>query len=222
MKSVVSRCKVRHLVVTMLYVLLGINANDTIIGDPLFTTPAHISEELIAQNPNLTGASLCYEVHGKANSYFNLVSDKCTSVNAFYVSLTNALAGNIIGGIGINAVDQDGVCHRIETRLDQCSALVDGDALSVGETYDKAGIIVMRRRNRIRIALPNCGNVDLIMWFICQNVSGEMMSRFVISRGVNLQPTSHGMVGKLKLSIFYCTIYFHFILQVNSGMSQSK
>lgn len=222
MKSVVSSCKVLRLAGIMLYVLLGMNANDTIIGDPLFTVPAHIPEDLIAQNPNLTGVSLCYEVHGKANSYFNLVSDKCTSVNAFYISLTNALAGNIIGGIGINAVDQDGVCRRIETRLNQCSAFVDGDALSVGETYDKAGIIVMRRRNRIRIALPNCGNIDLVMWFICQNIGGEMMSRFVILRGVNLQPTSHGMVGKLKVLAFYCIIYFHFILQVNSGMFQSK
>lgn len=174
-------------------------ANDTVIGDPLFTVPIQISEELITQNPNLTGASLCYEVHGKANSYFNLVSDKCTSVNAFYVSLANPLAGNIIGGIGINAIDQNGVCHRIETRLDQCSASVDGDALSIGQIYSKAGIIVMRRRNRTRIAIPNCGNVDLVIWFICQNVQGQMMSRFVIARGVNLQPTSHGIVGRLEL-----------------------
>ena len=174
------------------------NANDTIIGDPLFTVPIQIPQELITQNPNLTGASLCYEIHGRANSYFNLVSDKCTSVNAFYISLDNALAGNIIGGIGVNAVDQDGVCHKIEARLDQCSAFVDGDALSVGESYNKAGIIVSRRRNRIRIAIPNCGNIDLVLWFICQTVQGQMMSRFVIARGVNLQPTSHGLVGRVE------------------------
>ena len=179
------------------------NTNDTVIGDPLFTVPLQISQELINQNPNLTEASLCYEIHGKANSYFNLVSDKCTSVNAFYISLANPLAGNIIGGIGINAIDQDGVCHRIETRLDQCSAFVDGDSLSIGESYDKAGIIVTRRRNRIRIALPNCGNIDLVIWFICQNVQGQMMSRFVIARGVNLQPTAHGIVGKLNSLLLY-------------------
>lgn len=199
MKNVVSNCKVLLLAVIMLYALLGINANDTIIGDPLFTVPIHIPQELIANNPSLNGASLCYEVHGKANSYFNLVSDKCTSVNAFYISLANPLAGNIIGGIGINTVDQDGVCHRIETSLDQCSASVDGNSLSIEESYNKAGIIVTRRRNRTRIAIPNCGNIDLVLWFICQNVQGQMMSRFVIARGVNLQPTSHGIVGKLEI-----------------------
>lgn len=164
----------------------------------MFKVPIHIPQELINQSSNLLGASLCYEVHGKANSYLNLVSDKCTSVNAYYISLANPLAGNIIGGIGINAVDQDGVCRRIETRLDACSALVDGDALSIDESYNKAGITVTRRRNRTRIAIPNCGNIDLVLWFICQNIQGQMMSKFVIARGVNLQPTSHGIVGKLK------------------------
>jgi len=113
--------------------------------------------------------------------------------------LDNPLAGNIIGAIGINAIDQDGVCHRIEARLDQCSAFVDGNALPVGGSYNKAGIIVSRRRNRVRIAIPNCGNIDLVLWYMCQSIQGQLMSRFVIARGVNLQPTSHGLVGMLEL-----------------------
>ena len=77
--------------------------------EPFVLYGIQIPQELVVQNPNLTGVSLCYEIHGRANSYFNLVSDKCTSVNAFYIPLDNPLAGNIIGGIGINAIDQDGV-----------------------------------------------------------------------------------------------------------------
>ena len=209
-KNAVSKCKISHSTSCLLYILLGMQANDTVIGDPLYTVPIQISEELINQNPNLTGISLCYEVHGKASSYFNLVSDKCTSVNAFYTSLSNPLAGNIIGGIGVNAVDQNGVCHKIEARLDGCSAFVDGDALSIGETYSKAGITVTRRRNRTRIAIPNCGNVDLVLWYICQNVQRQMMSRFVIARGINLQSTSHGIVGRLELCIKMKT--FHILI----------
>ena len=176
---------------------VGMNANDTIIGDPLFKVPIHVSQQLIDENPEFEGANLCYEIHGIAGSSFNLVSDRCTSVNALYIPMDNPMAGNIIGAIGITAIDQDGVCHRIEARLeDGCSAIVDGDSLPTRGSYVKAGIRVYRRTNRVRIAIPNCGNVDLVLWFICQNVQGQMMSKFVIARGVNLQPTSHGLVGK--------------------------
>jgi len=182
----------------MLFSYTGMNANDTIIGDPLFKVPIQVRQELIDENPEFEGANLCYEIHGKAGSSFNLVSDRCTSVNALYIPMNNPEAGNIIGAIGITAIDQDGVCHRIEARLENsCSAIVDGDPLPVRGSYVKAGIRVYRRTNRVRIAIPNCGNVDLVLWFICQNMEGQMMSKFVIARGVNLQPSSHGLVGKV-------------------------
>ena len=172
------------------------NANDTIIGDPLFTVPIQVPGELIKQNPDLIRVSLCYEIHGRANSYFNLVSDKCASVNALYISLGNTV--NIIGGIGVTAVDQDGICHRIEVRLDdQCSVFVD--ALSIRRSYSGAGIsvTVTPSINRITIVVPNCGNLDLVIRFECISGRGPMMSRFTIIRGLNLQPTSHGLVGRM-------------------------
>ena len=50
---------------------------------------------------------------------------------------------------------------------------------------------------RVRISVPNCENVQLVMWIVCEEVRGEGMLRFIITRGVNLRPTSHGLLGKL-------------------------
>jgi len=67
-----------------------------------------------------------------------------------------------------------------------------------------AGISVRKYTNRIRIAVPNCEDHDLIMWVFCLNDTFSYndtltfhspMIRFVIARGFNLQETSHGILG---------------------------
>ena len=55
-----------------------LSANDSVIGDPLFTVPFREDQ-----------TSLCFEVHGKANNNFNLVSDTCTNVNAYFAPMLN-------------------------------------------------------------------------------------------------------------------------------------
>ena len=167
------------------------------IRDPLFKVPIHIDQALIDANPALAEACLCYEVHGRDNSTFNLLSDRCTSVNARYTSMNNPAAGNIISAIGVTAIDQNGDCHQIEANIDQCSVSVDGSPLAIGAMYSDAGISVMRYEGRVKIAVPNCGRQELVLWFICKTVHNAVTSEFIIARGVNLQPTSHGLVGKM-------------------------
>ena len=160
---------------------LGIRVNDTIIGDPLFTVPFQADH-----------TSLCYEVHGKAAQTFNLVSDVCTSVNALY-SEGSSDGINVITEIGVLAVTE-GTCHTIDIKLN-CSYSVD-DVIPLGNTVRMDGIYIRRNANRVRISVPNCENVNLVMWVTCQTVSGQEMLRFDISRGINLRPTSHGLIGK--------------------------
>ena len=137
--------------------------------------------------------SLCYEVHGEANQHFNLISDTCVSVNALYSSMTNPSNGNIISKIGVLAKDSNGLCQEIEADLAGCTARVNGNNVTM---YNQDGIRVRRRTNRIRISVPNCENTDsLVMWVICQD-QGEPMIKFVVARGFNLRPTSHGLIGK--------------------------
>ena len=173
------------------------------IRDPLFKVPVHIDQALIDENPALAEACLCYEVHGRDNSTFNLLSDTCTSVNARYTSMNNPVGGNVISAIGVTAIDQNGECHQIEASIDQCSVSVDGNPLAVGASYSNASISVIRYQSRVKIAVPNCGRTELVLWFICKTVHNVTTSEFIIARGVNLQPTSQGLVGKMIRVIIY-------------------
>ena len=135
--------------------------------------------------------SLCYEIRGEANQHFNLISDTCVSVNALYSSIPSG--GNFIRKIGVLAEDSNGVCQEIEADLEGCTARVNGNNVTL---YNQDGIRVMRRTNRIRISVPNCESTDLVMWVICEVQGEQPMIRFVVARGFNLRPTSHGLVGK--------------------------
>ena len=163
--------------------------NDTVVADPLFTAPV------------MGGSQFCYEIHGKADTIFNLVSDRCTLVNARYIPMNVAENGNIIGAIGIRAADSDGNCHNIEVRLSgpgsssPMEVLVDGAVVSGVTQTD--GVRIRAYSDRIRISVPNCELVDLVMWVMHMEIGGQDMLKYVIMRGCNLAPTSHGLVGKI-------------------------
>ena len=172
--------------------------NDTVIGDPLYTVPLQISKEVMTDVPEFAELSLCYEIHGSANEVFNLVSDQCVSISAEYVQSVNNENLNFIKRIGVLAVDNNGDCQRITVDSDGCSASVDTLTGSQVVPYNAAGVSVRKSGNHFRIAVPNCELQDLVVWVICESTSAL---KFVIMRGFNLQPTSHGLVGMLVLKI---------------------
>ena len=152
--------------------------------------------------------NLCFEVHGADDAYFNLVSDACVSVNAHYIRVRPEDNINIIDSIHVRAVDSNGTCRNIDVSLNQCGAMVDGVSVDM---YNSAGISVRRFRNRVRIVVPNCQDIDLVMWVFCLNNTfwsredengteitfrAEMI-RFVIARGLDLAERSHGILGNL-------------------------
>ena len=173
----------------------GMLRNDSVIGDPLYTVPLYSQSN--------KEYSLCYEVFGRTNSTFNLVSDTCVSVNAHYGPMDNPEEGNIIDKVGVQAVgtSQTASCHNILVQLEGCSASVHRSTenssfeIPIGGKYDKDGVSVRRFSNRVRIAVPNCDNVMLVMYVICQKNVGQEMIKFVITRGLNLRPSSHGLIG---------------------------
>ena len=163
--------------------------NDTIIGDPLFTVTLPQGNEF-----------MCYEVHGQAGNYFNLISDTCTSVNALFTALTERL--NRMSEIGIYTVDSANQCVQIQINLAGCSGSVDGlPILLNGQAgqYQQNGITVRRYPTRWRVSVPNCGTTQLVMWIFC-NRSQNMLD-FHIARGNNLAATSHGLLGNLYTHI---------------------
>ena len=166
----------------------GVVVNDTVLGDPLFVVPLNFADgrQLFGDNVPL----LCFEIHGQSNWYFNLVSDICTSVNAFYESGKN---NNIITKIGVKAIDSFNRCVQIEVNTgSNCMPVVSRGGMQVAETqYSEAGISVSKRGRGARISVPNCAAQQLVMWITCSQ--GQI--RFDIARGLTLRPTSHGLIG---------------------------
>ena len=186
--------------------------NDTLTGDPLMTVPISIENDVIT--------SLCYEVHGEADKFFNLISDTCVSVNSHYekAAIDNEnITLNIVDSIGVLAYDQ-GICVNIGVSLKNCQASVNGANVS---RYNNNGISVRSFNNRVRISVPNCAPTDLVMWIFCTSGKTEDpytwkyyefdFIRFVVMRGLNLDPTSHGLIGKPLLIIMLhdcrCVLY---------------
>ena len=106
--------------------------NDSAIASVLYTVP------LRTMNTSniIEGTPLCYEVHGRADRYFNLVSDDCTSVNAHYVAAVRPRAGNVIDQIGIVTSDCSNRCQRIQvdvTTGGQCQTQIDRVDISARE-----------------------------------------------------------------------------------------
>ena len=71
--------------------------------------------------------------------------------------------------------------------------------------------------------MPNCADVSLVMWVVCEtvditdpytgvNLGPVNMIKFIISRGFNLHEYSHGLIGKL---LHYCnTVVILFLLLI--------
>ena len=173
----------------------GLLNNDTVIGDPLFTVPLN---DRSGSTPGSVPPALCFEIHGAANQTFNLVSDVCTSVNAHYAAMNIPENGNIIDVIGIRAVNNLGWCVDVRVSLaGNCTPVVsEGNRTFSTSRYRSGGISVSKHRDRVRVSVPNCDNVQLVMWVECEEVRRQNMVKFIISRGVNLRPTSHGLLGK--------------------------
>ncbi len=174
------------------------DVNDTTIGDPFFTVPVYVSEqELVALNQE--SLSLCFEVHGERDKWFNLVTDECVSVNGRFVYLLPSL--NVIDEIGVRAVDHSGNCVDISVSVHQCTASVNGVSLALNERYSSGGISVRRLGDRVRISVPNCNDHMLVMWAVCQvDVPGQPpgeMIKLVVTRGLRFnERPAHGLIGK--------------------------
>ena len=139
---------------------------------------------------------LCYEIRGQAGQYFNFISDTCVSVNAHYVErqmVDTTKVLHVVDEVAIRAVDTDGNCINIRVERNGCITYVNGVAT---DSYFVAGVNISAVGSRTVVNIPNCGDIDLEMEIICENVNGIDMLRFEVMRGINLKETSHGLLGK--------------------------
>ena len=184
--------------------------NDTVIGDPLFTVPVFVPD-LESLGMELDRIFLCYELHGRSDEWFNLVTDECTSVNAHYIS--TATGGlNVINQIAIRAADVAGSCREILVRREGCTVELDGIRLNVSARINENNITIRHFSRRVRVAVPNCQEQSLVMWITCETrtVQNSVFDdpivfdsiRFDVMRGLNFRHRdSHGIIGNL-LNLF--------------------
>ena len=189
-----------------------VEVNDTVIGDPLYTVPILVSNEQLS-SLNLDSLSLCYEIHGDSGQWFNLVTDECASVNSRYISLSESL--NVIHNIGVRATDNAGQCVNIGVDVNECAATVNGALLSITGRYSSEGVNVRRYADRVRISVPNCAELTLVMWVFCErrtlknpdmpgtDITGDVI-KFVVMRGLNFgHRQAHGLLGNLYALAVY-------------------
>ena len=187
---------------------VGIEVNDTLTGDPLMTVPIRYPQNI--QQGDVIN-SLCYEVHGEEGKFFSLISDNCTAVNAHYAKANISSPNidiNVVDAIGVKAVGDDDACREIRVGLSDCQATVNGADIS--GTYQSGGISVREYNGRVRIAVPNCADNRLVMWVFCKDgITEDPVTwvnypfrhiRFVVTRGLNLNEQSHGIIGKQRVS----------------------
>ena len=116
--------------------------------------------------------------------------------------------GNIVSTIGIRAVDNRGSCVDVEISLKtECVPFIHVSEEEVinASRYSSHGVSVRKHRQGVGVAVPNCENIPLVLWVVCDEVRNQSMIRLVISRGVNLRPTSHGILGNFP----FLYILFH-------------
>ncbi len=137
-----------------------------------------------------------------SDAWFNFVSDQCISVNAHYSFLSSH--HNIVDEVGIRGIDADEKCVDINIKVQGCEASVDG--VVIDDRYASADISVRKYSSRVRVSVPNCAELTLVMWLICENrglddgedgiVSGDMI-KFVVMRGLNYgHRDAHGLIGE--------------------------
>ena len=109
----------------------------------------------------------------------------------------------------------------IRVGLGGCQATVNGG--DVSRIYQSNGITIRVYPNRVRISVPNCADRDLVMWVFCtsgitedpftwENFNFDFI-RFVITRGLNLNEESHGLIGEASCLV-NILIYQYVIITV--------
>ena len=83
----------------------------------------HISDDMVMSVPlevnpsdvcvSASSLSLCYQVHGKPDTFYNLLTDKCVSVNAHVSRPFSDADAHIIDKIAIRAIGNNGTCSDV-------------------------------------------------------------------------------------------------------------
>jgi len=106
--------------------------------------------------------SLCYQIHGRAGKYFNLLSDKCVSVNAHVIQPHSDIDSNVMDQIGVHATGNNGSCYNITMDHHDCSVHINGQQLLGNTDFQGEDIVIKQytasigQSQSVQILVPNC------------------------------------------------------------------
>ena len=154
--------------------------------------------------------SLCYQVHGEEDKFYNLVSDDCVSINAHVTQPISGVNSHVIDKIGIRAIGNNATyCYDIGIARENCAVTVNGHPVSLNEKFKAEGIevfndrLIARNPNVIRISVPNCGralvdtiNITCTEYQILNSPTPTEVLELQTMRGVSPIEAAQGLVGK--------------------------
>ena len=169
----------------------------------VMSVPLDIDPSLLGLTANTL--SLCYQIHAKAGKYFNLLSDKCVSVNAHVIQPHSDIDSNVMDQIGVHAVGNNGSCYNITVDRHDCSIHINGQQLSDNADFQEEDIVVKQyaasigQPQSVQISVPNCDSGSIDMFISCtyyniQNMATEIL-QFGSTRGGALAEPPHGLIG---------------------------
>lgn len=152
--------------------------------------------------------SVCYQVHGDDDKFYNLLSDSCISVNAHVTRPVPTVDVHVMDAIGIYATGSNGSCFGIAIKRENCGVYVNRQFIPVNTRFEEEDIIVYndkriaRNPTVVHVTVPNCGKPTVHSIHItCDhyNIRGSPtpteVLEFKIVRGVSPFQSVHGLIG---------------------------
>lgn len=191
---------------------LSLVVEDRVSDDMVMTVPLDINPLQIGVSANTL--SLCYQVHGEEDKFYNLLSDDCVSVNA-HVSQPYA-DRHIIDKIGIRAVGNNETCYDISIERQNCAVSINNQSLQINTRFQEEGIKVfiesLMEIPTIHVSVPNCGKPTIDHMFIsCTEYTVRDtpidILQFGSTRGKSQVQPPHGLIGTSVRSTNFLPIY---------------
>ena len=175
---------------------------DVVSVDPLFTVSIYSHSD----SPLGRLVALCYQIHGDANTYYNILTTPYTSVNGFWSGITESL--NLLTKIGVQAISSSGACQSVLVELEGCAVTINGDRLTTDfhRNFPADGVFFSRQEGVVNMRVPNGDQEDLQLMVECEtrtmfndgeSVSIPMLRLTIIRTLTAPSGTSNGLIGLL-------------------------
>ena len=131
---------------------------DVVSADPLFTVAinSQSSSELDSHQQPL---SLCYQVHGDGDTYYNLLTTPFTSVNGLWSSVDDS-GLHLLTEIGVQTLSENGECHNILIQLEDCALTINNFTTNAYLHFISRGVNVTRVDDRVIVINVSDGSRD--------------------------------------------------------------